>query len=396
MTFELVDKGWDKVLDGALRADHSRLQIICPFIKQRAAERLLRRGRPKTIQVITRFNLCDFCSGVSDTTALKRLLENGAQIRGVRWLHAKLYLIGQQRAIVTSANLTDAALLRNHEFGFVAEEESIVAQCREYFDRLWQRAGGDLTTARIDGWNLSLEQVRAAGGRPSMAAGLRDEGVDAGMTMPPIVIPPLFAEAPEAFVKFFGASDNREVRGTPALAEVNRSGCHWACTYPREKRPRKVQDGAVMFISRLVKEPDDIMVFGRAIAMRHQPGRDDATLAEQRQRPFKAQWPHYVRVHHGEFLAGNLGHGVSLNELMAGLRANSFATTKRHAESGSGNTEPRRAYLRQPMVELSNMGYAWLNTKLEEAFCAHGKLTADEFEHLDWPVMPTESTETDE
>ena len=31
---------------------------------------------------------------------------DGAQIRGVRHLHAKLYLLGASRAIVTSANLT--------------------------------------------------------------------------------------------------------------------------------------------------------------------------------------------------------------------------------------------------------------------------------------------------
>src|SRR5207249_9444952 len=32
------------------------------------------------------------------------------------------------------------------------------------------------------------------------------------------------------------------------LVEVERSGCHWACTYPKNKRPRQVEDGAVMFM----------------------------------------------------------------------------------------------------------------------------------------------------
>ena len=149
MNFRLVDAGWDKVLGDALRADSSSVRIVCPFIKKRAAERMLIRGKPQTIQVITRFNLGDFSEGVSDTSALRLLLERGAQIRGVRNLHAKLYLYGRGRAIVTAANLTDAALLRNHEFGFVADDVGIVGRCHQYFDDLWRRAGKDLSVARL-------------------------------------------------------------------------------------------------------------------------------------------------------------------------------------------------------------------------------------------------------
>ena len=120
MSFRLVDAGRDKELEGALLVDHSAVQIVCPFIKQRTAERLLKHGKPAALQIITRFNLDDFGAGVSDLSALRLLLANGAQIRGVRHLHAKLYLLGASRAIVTSANLTEAGLLRNHELGFVA------------------------------------------------------------------------------------------------------------------------------------------------------------------------------------------------------------------------------------------------------------------------------------
>ena len=116
--FRLVETDWGHVLDRAVATDCSELRIVCPFIKERTVRRLLAGGRPKSIQVITRFNLLDFAEGVSDTAALRLLLDKGAQIRGVRGLHAKLYLIGRQ-AIVTSANLTQAALSRNHEFGFV-------------------------------------------------------------------------------------------------------------------------------------------------------------------------------------------------------------------------------------------------------------------------------------
>ena len=172
MDFRLVDVGWAKVLDDALNTANPTLRIVCPFIKKRTAERLLKTGRPKLFQVITRFNLCDFASGVSDTSALRVLLDSGAQVRGVINLHAKLYLFNENRVIVTSANLTEAALFRNHEFGFVAEDAAIVERCREYFADLWNRAGQDLQTTQLANWEHRITSWLAGGARPGAASGL--------------------------------------------------------------------------------------------------------------------------------------------------------------------------------------------------------------------------------
>jgi hypothetical protein len=388
--FRLVDEGWDELLGDALRGDRSGVRMVCPFIKRRAVERLLQRGEPDALQVITRFNLRDFSEGVSDTSALRLLLETGAQIRGVRNLHAKLYLFGASRVVVTSANLTDAALLRNYEFGFVAEEATIVTECRSYFDNLWSRAGPDLTAARLAEWESRLANHLASGAPPAASTGLPDEGADAGVVPEPPVLPAWVGAAEQSFVKFFGEGDNRADRAKPILDEVQRSGSHWACTYPKNKRPRSVRDGAVMFLGRLVNEPNDILIFGRAIGKSHEPGHDDATAEDIGERDFKAKWPHYVRVHHAEFLAGNLGSGVSLNRLMEDLGADAFASTQRNAAAGVGNIDPRRAYSQQAAVQLSAQGSLWLNEVLEHAFALHGKLPEATLNELDWPAIPSQ------
>ncbi len=152
------------------------------------AERLLRRGKPKTLQVITRFNLDDFGAGVSDLSALRVLLDSGAQIRGLRGLHAKLYLLGANRAIVTSANLTEAAMLRNHELGFVGDGPEVVGACRAYFDTLWGRAGNNLTHSRLEAWESTVGAYLASGARP-LGPRLGDEGVDAGLSPVPLTVP---------------------------------------------------------------------------------------------------------------------------------------------------------------------------------------------------------------
>jgi hypothetical protein len=385
MKFRLVDTGWAAHLEDALRVDHSRIRVIAPFIKERAAERLLKAGRPETLEVITRFNLDDFSDGVSDIAALRLLMKSGARIRGIKNLHAKLYLFGDRRAIVTSANLTEAALLRNHEFGFLAEDEAIIARCREYFNNLWKRATTDLTDERIERWHRIVTRHQAQGAPAAKRVALGDEGVDAGLAPTAIAIEPRIVEAGQAFVKFFGEGHNRAERSGAVLDEVAGAGCHWACTYPRGKRPRQVRDGAVMFMAHLVKQPNDVLIFGRAIGMEHRESHDDASAADLELRPWKADWPHYIRVHHAEFVAGNLSNGVSLNELTDALGVDSFASTQRNAAAGIGNTNPRSSLRQQAAVELSPQGGAWLSERLEQAFVLHGKLPADELAKLDWP-----------
>ena len=119
--------------------------------------------------------------------------------------------------------------------------------------------------------------------------------------------------------------------------------------------------------------------------MEYQPGRDDASLADIELREWKARWSRYIRVHHAEFVDGAMENGISLNELMDTLGANSFASTERNAASGKGNTNPRFAYRQQASVELSNKGFEWLAGRLQEAFETYGTVSRNSLDELDWP-----------
>jgi hypothetical protein len=389
MNFRLVDAGWNVVLLEAVKEAGSGVRIVCPFIKKRAVERLLGKSKPESLSVITRFNLDDFAQGVSDLSALRDLMDRGARIRGVKHLHAKLYLFGDRRAIVTSANLTEAALLRNHELGFVAADSEIVVRCRKYFDNLWDKAGADLTTGRLRKWETTVTAYLAGGACPAPAARMKlgDDGADAGLQVDRIELPVFVESAPQAFVKLFGQSHERSERSISVFEEVKRSGCHRACTYPKGLRPRQVRDGAVMFMGRMVKDPPDILIYGRAIGMQHVPGRDDATTEDIALRPWKINWPHYVRVHHAEFAGGTLANGVSLNELMQALKADAFVSTQRNRARGTGNTNPRTAYRQKPAVQLTDVATAYINERLQRTYQEHGKIAPAELEQLDWPEI---------
>ena len=200
-------------------------------------------------------------------------------------------------------------------------------------------------------------------------------------------MPLVVADAPQAFVKLLGTAGNRVDPASSTLEEVKRAGCHWAACYPTNRRPRRVKDGAVIYFGRLVRDPKDIRVFGRALGMAHVPGRDDATQADIARRSWKERYRRYVRVLDAEFVNGSIENGVSLNELMDVLKANSFASTQRNMAAGEGNTDPQMAYRQQAHVELSVQGLRWMSERLERAFAAHGKVLPETLEELDWPSL---------
>lgn len=388
MDVDLVDRDWHTAIHAGLGRDSSSFRAVCPFVKEPVLAGLIKTHRPAKLRLITRFKLADFADGVSDIPALRAVLQSGGRVRGVRDLHAKVFLFGTTRAAVTSANLTAKGLGGNHEFGCVSEEVAFVAACSAYFDALWDDASPDVTSQQLDEWEGLVGEHLDHGARPGAAAGLPDFGATvkvSGAGLPDVASPGWPAESGQAFVKFFGEGSNRADHDASTLGEVQRSGCHWACTYPADKRPRAVRDGDTIFVGRLVAHPNDTMIFGRVIGREHRDGQDDATPQDIALRPFKERWPHYVRVHHGLFVAGTLDNGVSLAKLMDTMHADAFASTRANAAAGHGNTDPRRAFRQQPHVRLTQEAAAWVTTRLEETFRLHGTVPAEALDQLDWP-----------
>ena len=340
--------------------------------------------------VITRFNLGDLADGVSDIAALRKLLDFGASVRGIRDLHAKVYLFGTRRAIVTSANLTEAGLSHNPEFGIITNETAVVAACRNYFDRLWRHGGNDLGLERLVEWDHKVARYLATGSGVEDTSELADDGADAGMDEPlPGGESRLFGEPLQAIVKFLGDSSKRPAASSLAtLDETKESGCHRVVGYPVNKRPGSVENGATVFIARLVE--GDTRVFGRAVALKHEPGRDDATPRDLKLRPWRTKWPRYVRVHHAEFVAGTMENGVSLGEMMDKLKADSFVPTQQNAVREDGNTNPRLSIRRQAAARLTDQSYRWLSKRLQEVFEMYGKVKDFEWPKRGQPEFPVD------
>jgi hypothetical protein len=134
----------------------------------------------------------------------------------------------------------------------------------------------------------------------------------------------------------------------------------------------------------LVSGPNDILVYGRAVARGYEEGRDDAGAEEIARRPWLQRWPHFIRVRGLEFIDGTLGDGVSLGELMDELGAYAFGPTAENADRGIGNVDPRQSIRQAAAIRLAEAGTSWLEEELELAFRRLGKVQAGAVEELDW------------
>ncbi|MGN6201989.1 MAG: hypothetical protein ACTHNY_06245 [Solirubrobacterales bacterium] len=185
------------------------------------------------------------------------------------------------------------------------------------------------------------------------------------------------------FVKFFGQGSNRSNRKRTVLDAVRTSGSHRICTYPRGRRPRAVREGDVMFMGHLVSGPNDIRVYGRAVARAYEEGRDDAGPEDIARRPWLERWPHFIRVREMEFLDGTLGEGVSLGELIDELGAYAFGSTAENADRGIGNVDPRQSIRQAAAVRLTEAATSWLEEELESTFAKFGRVRAEMVSELD-------------
>jgi hypothetical protein len=103
----------------------------------------------------------DVVAGATSLRALRSLISAGVECRclsdGPR-LHAKVYIFGQQTAVVTSANLTKNALDANIEVG-VSVSRSIAGDLGIWFDALWSRAV-PINLNDLSRWEQETEAMR--------------------------------------------------------------------------------------------------------------------------------------------------------------------------------------------------------------------------------------------
>ena len=131
---DFISQPWENLLDELVGAAREHLILVAPFIKKHPLRRIskllseLPSGSRPQITILT--NL-DWNSLLQDTLEISALVEFVEQVQTVSVyslssLHAKIYLSDQNKAIVTSANLTLRGLRSNTEYGVIIRDLDMV------------------------------------------------------------------------------------------------------------------------------------------------------------------------------------------------------------------------------------------------------------------------------
>lgn len=335
--------------------DTSVIRIVSPFVSETMVKHLLENAKGREIHFITRFNLNDFSSKVSSLSALERLLNEGGKIIGIKGLHSKAYIFDNKSAIITSANFTSGGFFNNYEFGVITTDNHEVQDAIDYFDELWKIGDNNfLSYELIKNWKDEIEETKTSPTKPAF----NDYGVS---------IVDKITKKRKYFVKFYGTGDERASLSVSTKDMVAETHCHFAVTFPKGNgRPRRYQEGDVVFIARMV-EGQDYAIFGKAIARSHVDHRDIASQEDIVEVDWKEYYPIYIRVHSGEFLDTTFENCPKLQQLMSELKGECFESTKYRFLSGNIEINPKLSLRRRPDIELSEEGAVWLEQEFEDA-----------------------------
>lgn len=357
---ELFLKNWyDKLLDELKRT--KKLRIISPFVKEQVIRKIQGQFDFNNFELITRFNLRDFASNVSSLESLKFALEKGASIFGIKDLHSKIYIFDDRSAIITSANLTSGGLVNNYECGIYLTVSSTINDLHKYFDSLKSIAGQNLTIEQCENWQQELSQLEIHNTKiPSLP--------DYGSSLVKV------DKNKNYYIKFFGTADNRVALNFSTKEEIDRALCHYACGFSQNKKPRQIQQGDIIYFARMTYDPLNYAIFGKAEAIKFKDVRDEATELEIKERPWKKDWPIYLRVTNPVFIDGSMSDCVLLYDLIKSLDYESFPSTKYRFEKGERNINPYKSLSQQAYVKLTTTAVEWLEPKFQESLNRVGKV----------------------
>ena len=139
MSIELIKNPWQEFLLDCVSSASDRISISCPFIKLSVTKKLLSaKNKDTELFVISRFNPEHFHQRVSDLDALELILQHNGNLKYYQSLHAKTYIFDNQKAVITSANLTTRGLFSNYEYGVLITDSSLVYSVAEDFKKLFE------------------------------------------------------------------------------------------------------------------------------------------------------------------------------------------------------------------------------------------------------------------
>ncbi len=163
---ETLQRGWNKNLNNIFQSVEKELTVSSPYISDVGAEFLLKNISKKfmengVLNFITDLSPRNIYQGSTDPKSFQLLFNsiNSIQLFHLPRLHAKVYISDNEKAIVTSGNLTAGGIYNNFEYGVFINQNSKVSIIKN--DLLsYANLGAIINSEEIDSYCEISEEIR--------------------------------------------------------------------------------------------------------------------------------------------------------------------------------------------------------------------------------------------
>ncbi|MGI9086971.1 MAG: phospholipase D-like domain-containing protein [Chthoniobacterales bacterium] len=168
----------DRWLKAALEDCSSSLAVSSPYVGRYLNSVVSRLDEKISVTLLTRTLLSDFASNASDFEAVHALAVRSGGVLSLSSLHAKVYIVDQKRALITSANATFSGMYRNRECGAEIKNRRSIGALRDFIQSGF---GSSPTPQRWTAHDLNelREPIELLRGALSQADALRRAAVEA-------------------------------------------------------------------------------------------------------------------------------------------------------------------------------------------------------------------------
>lgn len=133
---KLIISPWKNKFIEVISKTQKELFVSSPFINTTGIKILsdtIKEKKSIELSIITNLTLSTIVNRLTEPSALLELYKqfNEVKVSSLGRLHAKVYLIDNEKGIITSANLTDGGLVHNFEYGVLIEDRNIVRNIKE-------------------------------------------------------------------------------------------------------------------------------------------------------------------------------------------------------------------------------------------------------------------------
>jgi hypothetical protein len=142
---------WKDDLMKLVSESKKSIKITSPFVKENICNELVIKKKQNTqLELITSFKLMNIYRGALDLKGLESIINNNGVVKNQSKLHSKIYLFDDEKAIITSGNLTNGGLLKNYEYGIYIDDADIVSIVSKDFSLISKNENtGNITLSNI-------------------------------------------------------------------------------------------------------------------------------------------------------------------------------------------------------------------------------------------------------